>query len=445
MEVRKNDIIKGTIIDINDDGQGVLKTLNGEVIFVPNAIVGEEVEVQIINTKSRFAIAKIKKFISTSTLRVNPDCPYYLKCGGCDLMHLNKKSQLEFKTNKIKHLFKKIANQDCKINPCVSLNNLRYRNKIALPVNLEGNIGLYRKNSHTILPISDCVITEQWNKTLIDCLNTYIKKSKISVYNEETKSGLLKHIVARHINNSTLITLVINGEEIPKQNILINLLSKAFDNFGLNLNINKLNNNVILSSLWKPIYGNQELIAEEFNIKYPVSNASFFQVNNEIKLAIYNNVLNEIEPSSVVIDAYSGAGLLSGIISTKAKYCYGVEIIKEATENANKLKFNNNLTNLENINGDCAKILPNLVKKLKNENLIVTLDPPRKGCDKKVLDAIINVNANKILYISCDPSTLARDARIILENNYKIEYIQPYDMFPNTKHVETLVSFVKIK
>lgn len=445
MEVRKNDIVNGVITDMNDDGQGVLKLENNIVVFIPNSLTGEQVEAQIINTKSKYAIGKVNEFLSTSSERQNPACKYFTKCGGCDIMHCNKQLQLIFKTNKVKQSFKKIAGIDVDVNTCISLNDFRYRNKIALPVSKNGEIGLYRKNSHTVLPIEDCLITQEWNNNLITCIKEYLKTAKISCYNEDTKKGLLKHIVARKIKDAILITLVVTEQKVPQLDILTNLLKTKFSNFGLNLNINRLQNNVILANKWTHIYGPKELIADEFGISYPVSNASFFQVNNEIKTAIYNKVLSYIDKDSIVIDAYSGAGLLSGIISKHAKKCYGVEIIPEATQNANELKNKNNLKNLENINGDCAIEIPKLIKSLKSSNTIVTLDPPRKGCDKKVLDAIINSKPNKIIYISCDPATLARDAKIILESaHYKINEIQPYDMFPQTKHVETVVCFEKL-
>ena len=438
MELRKNEVVKGVITDLNDDGQGVLKS--GEnIIFIPNTIPNEEIEAIVIKTFSKYCVAKTLNFIKPDKNRKEPACPYFSKCGGCDIMHLPESSQVDFKTTKVERALKRVANINYSVNKCISLNNLRYRNKIALPISPSGEVGLYRKNTHNILPICDCMITEEWNKLLIECVNEYIKLSGISIYNEETRTGILKHVVARSINNEILITLVINGDKIPKQDMLIDQLSKHFNNFGLNLNINKEHNNVILSNKWKHLYGIQNLTITEFDITHPISNASFYQINNQIKHAIYSAVLDFIPNDYIVIDAYSGAGLLSGIISKKAKTCYGVEIVKEATENANELKKQNNLTNLININGDCTKELPRLISQLKNEHIIVTLDPPRKGCDKKVLDAIINTNCDKIIYISCDPNSLARDLKIVLESNkYEISSIQPYDMFPNTKHVETL-------
>ena len=340
MDLRKNVIVKGKITDLNDDGQGILKIENN-IIFIPNTIPGEEVEAIIVKTFSKYSIAKVVQFISTSENRIVPSCPYFSKCGGCDIMHLPESTQVDFKTSKVAKTLKRIANIIFPVNNCIHLNNLRYRNKIALPVSTLGKIGLYRKNTHSVLPINDCLITEEWNEKIINCINYYIEHSGISIYDEEKKCGLLKFIVTRAIENSILITLVINGTKIPKQELLIEQLEKTFKNFGLNININTEHNNVILSNKWKHLHGIENLTANEFGIVYPVSNASFYQVNNVIKNEIYSAVLNAIPNNYVVIDAYSGAGLLSGIISTRAKKCYGIEIIKEATQNANELKQQN--------------------------------------------------------------------------------------------------------
>ena len=319
MDLRKNDAVNGTITDLNDDAQGVLKTPSGAIVFIPNALVDEQVEAQIIYNKSSYAIGKVKTITNESSVRTTPPCPYFLSCGGCDLQHITHDAQLDFKTNKVQRALKKIAHIDTPVNKCISKNTCKYRNKISLPISTKGEVGLYRKNTHNILKIDDCYITEDWNKKLIEIINDYIKKSKISIYNEEIKIGLLKCVVARHINESLLVTMVLNGETLPNEKLLIKNLSSSFKTIGVNININKLHNNVILSDKWKHLYGIKELTACEYGITYPVSNASFYQVNNEIKTAIYDHVLSLIDSNSVVVDAYSGAGLLSAIISKKAK------------------------------------------------------------------------------------------------------------------------------
>jgi len=250
--------------------------------------------------------------------------------------------------------------------------------------------------------------------------------------------GSIKHIVAREHENQILICVVANSFNILGTDALIKILQKYFDNFGLSICLNALNNNVILTNDIKTIYGNSVLNINEFNINYPVSINSFLQVNDDIKNKIYNYVVENIEQNETVIDAYSGTGLLTSIVSKKAKKVFGIEIIKDAVENANNLLKSNNINSCQNICGDCLIELPKLINNITDSCTII-LDPPRSGCDKKIMEELANSkNINKIIYISCSPQTLARDISYLLEN-YEILSIQPFDMFPQTKHVETVV------
>lgn len=439
MALNKNDKINLHIIDLNDDGDGVAK-VDGQVVFVPNALVGEQVETTIINTKSKFAIAKVTQVLSTSQDRVQPRCPYYGKCGGCALQHMNYKSQLAFKTHIVQKAFHNNAKIDLEVFPCIGSTEWRYRNKIALPSG-NGTIGMYRKNTHNIVEISDCPITQEWVKPLVQILQDYIKTNNISLYDENTSKGLVRHIVARNINNQLLVTVVVNGKALPQAGSLYNELKKHFPIAGLNININTNNSNVILSDNWIHLYGIKALEGNDFGIVHPISNASFYQVNDEIKTKIYQQVLDNIDSSDTVIDAYSGAGLMSSIVARKATKCYGVEIIPQATIDADLLAKQNGIKNLININGDCSVELPKLIKKISNSTII--LDPPRKGCDSKVLETIVSSKPNKIIYVSCNPQTLARDSKYFLDNDYTISIVQPYDMFPQTPHVETVAVFIK--
>ncbi|MBP3630279.1 MAG: 23S rRNA (uracil(1939)-C(5))-methyltransferase RlmD [Clostridia bacterium] len=441
--MEKNDKFNGTIIDINDDGDGVLK-FNNEVIFIPNTWLNEEVEGIIINAKSKFAIGKVTTIKNESKHRIIPPCPYAYSCGGCTLQHITYDEQLKFKEEKLKHIFKKVANIEISPQNIVSGTNIRYRNKISLPVNEQLQIGLFRTNSHNILEIDDCLISKSWTKPLISAVKSYMIENNISGYNERTKSGLVKHIVAREINDSVLISIVINGDTLPNSENLIAKLKPIFPSFGLNININKLHNNVILGSSFKHLYGLIELTATSDGLTYPVNNASFLQVNNEVANKIYDKVVSYIENSDVVINAYSGAGLLTAKLSNFAKTVYGIEIIKEATDSANCLAKENNISNMINICGDCTIEIPKLLKQgIKNH--IIVVDPPRKGCDNTVLDAILKSEPHKIIYVSCNPNTLARDIKILLQNNsYEIKEITPFDMFPHTAHLETVVCLTKI-
>jgi len=262
-------------------------------------------------------------------------------------------------------------------------------------------------------------------------------ENKISAHNEESGKGIVKHIVVRENENSFILTVVVSDEKFNNFEPLIKKLKTEFSSFGIYKNINKFNNNVIFGERDEHIFGLKELECNEFQIKYFVNNRSFLQVNNDVKNKIYSKIIELVGNEKNVIDAYSGAGLLSSIIASSGANVYGIEIIKEATQNAENLKRINNLNNLTNINGDCVKELPKLAKQFKGDFSIV-VDPPRKGLDEKVVNSILNNSPSKIIYLSCNPTTLARDIRLLSEK-YMLNFIQPYDMFPQTANVETLV------
>jgi 23S rRNA (uracil1939-C5)-methyltransferase len=434
----KNIIAK--IIDIGCNGEGIAKD-DDKVIFIPYALKEETVEVEIINSKPKFSNAKILKIVEKSKDRITAPCPYFSICGGCQLQHTNYENQLKIKTEIVRNNLNKIAKINFKINDCIaSINQFNYRNKMTVPFGEK--IGMFTENSHNIIPINNCLIQKEWAEKVIKIFNQFIIENKVSHYDEKTNSGLLKYLVVREIDNNFLFTIVINGEKLPEIENLLQLLSKNFKNFGLYININTKKDAEILSDNFVHIFGLKTLSGEDFGIKYEIGPYSFMQINDEIKKLIYQKVRDEIS-KEVVVDAYSGAGLLSAILSKKADKVYGIEINKEASKSANDLAKKNNIKNLINLNGDCKKLLPDLVKNLKDFTIV--LDPPRAGCDKEVVDAIINSKPNKLIYISCNPSTLARDLKSILQTeNYEIKYIQPYDMFPQTKHIETVVCLNRI-
>ena len=437
--MEKNDKFYGKVEDINDDGDGVIKQ-NGEVIFVPNTWLDEEIGGIIINSKSKFCIGKALDIVVKSKDRIEPLCPYFSSCGGCSLQHVNNQTKIEFKKKKVQKAMKKFANLEVEVQPTIHAKEYRYRNKMALPVGQDGKIGVFRKNTHKVVSIDDCVIGKEWIKDLIFCVNSFISSTALSVYNEESKLGIIRFVVAREVQNKILITIVINGLNLPKSEKLIDLLKERFgENFGLNININTLPNNVILTDNYIHIYGLKSLQANSHGILYPITNASFMQVNDDISEKIYDKVLENITSDEVVINAYSGAGLLTALISKKAQYVYGIEIVKEAHTSANSLIKLNNITNITNICGDCTKELPKLIKSKHLDDFSIVIDPPRKGVSEEVVSALINARPKKIIYISCNPITLARDVKKIIENgDYEIKSVAPYDMFPMTPHVETL-------
>ena len=438
----KSDKFNATIQNYGCNGEGVTK-VNGETVFVPYSLVGENVDGIVIKANSKYAIGKIEQINIKSHCRINAPCPYFAKCGGCQLQHTTYENSLKIKTEIVKNAIKNIGKIDCDI-PTVlpSKEQYHYRNKIDMPINPKTKkLGMFRTASHNIIDIEECLLQKTLTAKLITVFNKYLSQTKTPIYDDVTKKGVLKHLVARELDNKILITVVINSNDLPDKKVLVEFLSQNFDNFGLSLNINKLKNNVILTNRFVQVYGLTKIDVCENEISYSITNGSFLQINDQIKDTMYQKIFEQIE-NETVVDAYSGAGLLSAMIAKHAKQVYGIEIVEEATKIADRLKADNMIQNLTNINGDCAEKLPALLEGLTAEeksNLIVVIDPPRKGCDKKVLEAILNVRPKKIIYMSCDPSTLARDLNILLnDTNYKIAYLQPFDMFPQTKHVETL-------
>lgn len=444
-KITKNDEIIVTIDRFGDTGEGIA-VYDGIVVFVPFAKPGETLKVHIIKDKKSYLIAKIIEKISSGKNEVIPPCPYFYKCGGCDIQHLSQEEQLAFKKEMVKNSLKKYAKIDCEINDVIASNKwFRYRNKFAFPVQEENGhikIGMYKKHSHEIVEIEDCLLQSEKVRVILELFKEYMHENKLTAYNEQTHKGLVKHIVVREAEDAFILTVVVTDEKFKNFEPLIHKLKTQFNRFGIVKNVNKLHNNVIFGNLDIHIYGLENLEYEDFGIKYEINNRSFLQVNDDIKNKIYQKIIDVIGNQKTIIDAYSGAGLLSSILAKHAENVIGVEIEKEATKNANNLKTKNNLYNLTNQNGDCAEIIPRLAKELKNDFAIV-VDPPRKGLDERVTQAFLEAEPCRIVYLSCNPATLARDLEKLI-GKYNIDFVQPYDMFPQTANVETLVS-LKIK
>ena len=430
--LQKNQKYIVDIVDYGANGEGVAK-IDGIPVFVPFSIVGEQVEVVIIFVKKDFAIGKLLSVVKTSEHRVEPRCAYYGKCGGCQLQHMDYGEQLNYKTNFVKNSLKKYAGYTGDVKKCiVSAKEYLYRNKFSFPVGKIGKkiiVGMYRPLSHNLVEIENCSIQEDC-RDIIDCFLKYANECDVDA----------KHLVAR-TNGDEILVAVVSAKKLQKLQNFAQYLQQKYKKVHILNNINTKNNNVILGDKDIIVCGDGQICYNEFGVVYDINIHSFMQVNNDIKRQLYNKVLAEIDSDNVVIDAYSGAGLLSAIMAKKCKSVYGIEIIKEAVDSAEKLKKENAIDNLENICGDCAVILPNLVEKVKTDTIV--LDPPRKGCDKKVVDAILSVLPDKIVYISCNPATLARDLKMFMDK-YEICLVQPFDMFPQTANVETLV-ILKLK
>ncbi len=468
--MKKNDIVKLTIENIGTNGEGVAR-IDGYTLFVPFAYIGEEVLAKIILAKKNFAVAKIQEVLKASNERIEPVCPHFTKCGGCQVMHLSKVAQGLFKKNTINSLIKRIAFSDFEADRTFQGETcLHYRNKLSMPItqSVDGEVygGFYAPNSHRIVKMRECFLQKDDAMTAFNTLVDFANENKISGYVESAHKGLIRHIVSRSGDNQILITIVINGNSFPHLDKLIEKFKAVLNKpFGVYLNINKEKTNVITSNNFVHKYGLTTLEFNHNGISYNVLPQSFLQVNNEIAGAIYKKAVHlaNLNENSVVVNAYSGAGLLSAYFAKQAKTVYGVEIVKEASISADNLARENGLADkMINITGDCGVELKKIIKELKEQNkeVVFVLDPPRKGVDGDILNLLKDLLPAKIVYISCDPSTLARDIGILtdtltfsnkgVEKNqtptpkFTLTTLQGFDMFPQTKHVET-VAVLEVK
>ena len=462
--MQKNEERVGRVLDTGFNGEGILRE-EGQVVFVPFAIAGELIRYKILKVSKKCVYGKLLEVIEPSNLRVEPKCPVYFKCGGCSLSHIKYSEQIKIKEKNIVDCFYKIANLKVTLNNTICGDNeYNYRNKLQLPVgDVDGQtvIGFYAENSHRIIPIDDCLINPDWTKAIIKSFKLYIEKFSIKGYNEQNNTGELREITVKEVDGNLIITAVSLKDNLRKVDELIKMLQENLsNNFSFYLNINKASTNVIYGNEFKLIYGEPEYYSNMLGIKYPIGVRSFMQVNTAVCYKLYSKVkeLAKLSNDTVVIDAYSGAGLMTAVLAKDASKAIGVEIIGEAVDCANKLAILNGLSDkISNYQGKCEVILPDIIEKITRvyNDICLVLDPPRRGCDLKVIEAVINSHANKIIYVSCLPSSLARDVGLIMGSlevkngeinktntdkfRYEIESITPFEMFPQTKHVETVV------
>lgn len=425
---QKNSIINGTVHSLGANGEGIVKK-DDTVFFVPFALPDENIDFKILKSNDKIAFGKIEKLNEPSPFRITPKCGVFQKCGGCQLQHLEYEKQLEFKKQLVQNNLYKIGNINYNIKNCVASDNVfGYRNKLQLPVGQndsgENVIGFYAERSHRIIPINDCPLHPDWAKEIISIMYIYMDKSGAKGYNEQSKSGLIRHIVVREIDKKFIITIVATKTNLPKSDLLIELLKSKFEEFTLIVNENKSSSNVIFSDKFFVIFGEGQYTAEEFGICFEAGANTFVQVNSNVRKKLYQKAVelacgdnDNNARDTVVIDAYSGGGLMTAMLAKKSKFAYGIEIVKEAVDCADKLKIKNNLSNkMLNICGKTEIKLTPLINKLKDsgEKVCLVLDPPRSGVDRAVILEILKSKPEKIVMISCNSATMARDLGLIL-------------------------------
>lgn len=442
------------IVDIGQGGVGIGK-FEGFTVFVDGGLVKDKIKVKITKSKKNYAVGEIVDILESSPYRVERKCSKKLKeCGGCQIQELDYKEQLNLKTNEVKQVISRIGKlNDVIIHDALGMKDpFRYRNKAQFPIQkVDGVpvIGFYKKKSHDIIPTDQCIIQHDVNDKIIKIIKTYIRAYKVSIYDEKTHTGVLRHLVTKigFTTKEVMVVLVANGRKLPYLNELASVLKENIPGFKtLVVNVNREKTNVILGNENRIIYGNGKINDNIGDLVFEISPLSFFQVNPVQTEVLYNKALEyaNLGVNDTVFDIYCGIGTISLFLAQKAKKVYGIEIVEEAIKDAKRNAQLNKLDNVEFYVGKAEEIVPKIYKQGKRANVVV-VDPPRKGCDEKVLDTIVSMQPDRVVYVSCNPSTLARDLNYLDERGYKCLEVQPVDMFPHSVHIENVALIVKKK
>ena len=442
--LKKNEEYIVEIIDNGFQGEGIAK-IDGITIFVDQAIKGEKIKIKILKVQTNFAYGKIIEILEKSNNRTDEDCSTYKRCGGCNLRHINYQETLNIKKAVVENCMYKALKREVEVNDVIGMDNpLYYRNKLQYPVGTdkENNIimGVYSSRTHNIIPTKECFIQNKECQIIANDIFEFIKENKISAYNEETLKGTLRHIIIRIgvKTNEVLVTLVLNDNNLKKEKDLIEFLTKKHTNIkSIVKNFNTKNTNVILGDKTEVIYGDGYIYDILGDYKFKISPLSFYQVNPLQTEILYNTAINSLDNKNddIALDLYCGIGTIGIFASKYFKKVYGIEIVEQAIEDAKYNAKMNNIDNIEFFAGDVEKVLPKIIERDNLKPNIVFVDPPRKGLDNKTINLLKELQPSKIIYISCNPATLARDISL-LEEKYELKTVQPVDMFPYTSHVE---------
>lgn len=447
MEYRKNDLVTLEIEDCGIDGEGIGKA-DGFTVFVKDAVIGDTVTAKIMKSKKHYGYGKLMEILKPSPYRVEPKCAFARQCGGCQLQALSYEHQLVFKTNKVKGHLERIGGfKDLPMEPIIGMDEpYHYRNKAQFPVgkNKEGKIitGFYAGRTHTIIENRDCALGVPENKEVLDRVISHMEKWNIAPYDETTGNGLVRHILIRYgyFTGEVMVCLILNGTKLPHEDELTEKLREIKGMTSITINVNKKKSNVILGEEIRILWGQGYITDKIGDISYQISPLSFYQVNPKQTQKLYAKALEyaDLHGDETVWDLYCGIGTISLFLAQQAKFVRGVEIIPQAIENANENARINNITNVEFFTGKAEEVLPREYEKNGIYADVIVVDPPRKGCDETLLETMIKMQPKRIVYVSCDSATLARDLKYLCANGYSLTRVCPVDQFGGTVHVETV-------
>ncbi len=444
--LEKNQDIELEITGITAEGSGV-GHYDGVAVFVSGTAVGDKIECHIIKTKKNYAVGKIKNIITASSDRIMPDCCVFDQCGGCVYRHIDYEAELNLKQQQVVDAFTRIGHMEIHPAEIMSVKRTdRYRNKAQYPVRFDEHglhMGFFARKSHRVVDCRDCLLQPEEFKFILDLFARWIIENNISVYDEETNKGLIRHIYIRKAfaTDSIMVCVVINGHSLPKSDSLTAMLLESCPDIkSIVINENTAKGNVILGKKYDVIWGDEYIEDILCGIKVRISPLSFYQVNHDCAELLYSKAAEyaDVETDDVVLDLYCGAGTIGLSMADKVKQLIGVEIVPEAVKDAKTNAAINNIQNAEFICGDAALAAEVLKDRRINPNIVI-VDPPRKGCAKELLNIIVEMSPEKFVYISCDVATLARDCALMTANGYVVIEVTPVDMFPRTGSIENVV------
>ncbi len=443
----KNKLYRMEITGLTHEGQGVGK-LDGLAVFVDAALPGETVTVKISKQAKSYAAGTLVNVEKASESRATPFCPVYDRCGGCAVQHMSYEAQLEFKRDTVVQSLRRIGGLDnIPVHDTIGMEKpFKYRNKVQYPVGGAGNevkIGFYENRSHNIIDSSECAIQPDESNAIRALIRNFCLENGISIYDEKTGEGLLRHVMIRKgfKTDELMVVLVINGRKFPKSDELVKALCGEYKNIkSIILNINTRNTNIILGDRNICIFGREYISDYIGKYRFDISPLSFFQINPVQTEILYGKALEyaALTGNETVFDLYCGIGTISLFLSEKAKRVIGVEVVPDAIEDARRNAVLNNVSNAEFIVGEAEVVIPDLYAQGVKADVVV-VDPPRKGCDEALLNTLVEMSPERIVYVSCNPSTLARDLKYLSTHGFEAKEVQPVDMFPWTGHVESIV------
>ena len=451
---RKGQEITVTIDNLDSEGRGIGRC-EGLAVFVPETLPGEQVKARVTLVKKNFAVAALLSIGKASPDRVEPACPVYELCGGCQLQHLSYEGELQMKTQQVRDALKRIGHlDDVKVlSTLANVQPLYYRNKMQVPV-ADGKgslrIGCFAKGTHRVIDVEDCCIQRRENNRIAAVARQWMTRYHIPAYDEDRRTGLVRHIMGRvgvHTGEIMVCLVTAAEERVPHRKELVQMLQAAIPGLtSVVQNVNKRSTNVILGEKTYLVYGKETIQDKIGNLTFHISAQSFFQVNSEQVEVLYNKALEfaDLRGTETVVDLYCGTGTITLFLAQKARLAVGIEIVPSAIRDAKKNARANHLANAEFLLGDAAVEMPRLVKDGLRPDVVV-VDPPRAGCEARVLDAIARVRPEKVVYVSCNPATLARDLAYLKERGFAIAKVQPVDMFSRTHHVETVCLLSKLQ